>query len=237
MRIAVIADIHSNIYALNEVLLDIDNRNADLIVCMGDLVGYATYPNEVIDTIRENRILTIKGNYDEAVGEELMVCGCDYPDPKDLENAGISLNWTIDETREDNKEFLKSLPMEVIMNFEGKRIRFVHGSPRKINEYLKESSKEAEEVMADLEEDVLVCGHTHKPYFKQFGDKLLVNAGSAGKPKTGTPKANYVVLDLNDKTSEVEMYEVDYEYEETARAIEEAGLPQEFAELIRTGKS
>ena len=237
MKIAVIADIHSNIFSLNEVLLDIDNRNADLIVCMGDLVGYATYPNEVIDTIRENRILTIKGNYDEAVGEELMICGCDYPDPKDAENAGISLNWTIDETREDNKEFLKGLPMEVKMSFEGRTIKFVHGSPRKINEYLKENSKEAEEVMADFEEDILVCGHTHKPYCKKYGSKLLVNAGSAGKPKTGTPKANYVIIDIKDDKTEVEIYEVEYEYEKTAAAIEAIGLPQEFADIIRTGNA
>jgi putative phosphoesterase len=204
---------------------------------MGDLVGYSTYPNEVIDTIRENRILTIKGNYDEAVGEELMVCGCDYPDPKDAENAGISLNWTIDETREDNKEFLKSLPMEVKMSFEGKTIKFVHGSPRKINEYLKENSIEAEEVMAVLEEDILVCGHTHKTYYKMYGNKMLVNAGSAGKPKTGTPKANYVIIDLQSTTAKVEMYEVEYEYEKTAKAIEENGLPQEFADIIRSGNA
>jgi putative phosphoesterase len=237
MRIAVIADIHSNILSLNEVLLDIDNKNVDLIVCLGDLVGYATYPNEVIDTIRENRILTIKGNYDEAVGEELMVCGCDYPDPKDAANAETSLNWTIDETREDNKEFLRSLPMEVLMNFEGKSIKFVHGSPRRINEYLKENSKEAEDVMGDLCEDILVCGHTHKPYYQFYGDKLLVNAGSAGKPKTDNPKANYVILDLYEQDIKVEIYEVEYEYDRIAKAIEEEGLPQEFADIIRTGKA
>lgn len=237
MRIAVIADIHSNIFALNEVLLDIDTRNADLVVCLGDLVGYATYPNEVIDTIRENRILTIKGNYDEAVSEELMICGCDYPDPKDMENAGISLNWTIDETREDNKEFLKSLPMEAEMDFGGRRVKFVHGSPRRINEYLKENSKEAEEVMAGLEEDILVCGHTHKPYCRKYGSKLLVNAGSVGKPKTDRPKAGYVIIDLDSENIEVEIHEADYEYEKTASSIEEAGLPQEFADIIRSGKA
>lgn len=237
MRIAVIADIHSNIFALNEVLLDIDNRNADLVVCMGDLVGYAPYPNEVIDTIRENKILTIKGNYDEAVGEELMICGCDYPDPKDAENAGISLNWTIDETTEDNKAFLRGLPKEVVMAFDGKTIRFVHGSPRKINEYLKENSKEAEEVMAAFTEDILVCGHTHKPYSKMYGSKMLVNAGSAGKPKTGTPNPNYVVIDLKGEKAVVEIYEVEYDYEKTAQAIEQNGLPKEFAEIIRTGKA
>jgi putative phosphoesterase len=237
MRIAVIADIHSNIFSLNEVLLDIDNRNIDLIVCMGDLVGYATYPNEVIDTIRENKILTIKGNYDEAVGEELMICGCDYPDPTDAQNAGLSLNWTIDETREDNKEFLKGLLKEVKMSFEGKTILFVHGSPRMINEYLKEDSKEAEEVMADFEADILVCGHTHKPYCKMYGDKMLVNAGSAGKPKTGNPKANYVVIDLKSENTNVEIHEVEYDFEQTAKAIEENGLPQAFADIIRTGKA
>ena len=237
MRIAVIADIHSNIFSLNEVLLDIDNRDADLIVCMGDLVGYATYPNEVIDTIRENKIMTIMGNYDEAVGEERMACGCDYPDPKDLENAGISLNWTIDETRDDNKDFLRSLPKEVKMIFEGKTVLFVHGSPREINEYLKENSTEAEEVMADFEGDILVCGHTHKPYYKMYGNKMLVNAGSAGKPKTGTPRANYIVIDIKGDNVSVEMYEVDYDFEKAAKAIEENELPQEFAEIIRTGKA
>lgn len=237
MRIAVIADIHSNIFSLNEVLLDIDNRNADLIVCLGDLVGYATYPNEVIDTIRENKILTIMGNYDEAVGKELMICGCDYPDPKDMENAGISLNWTIDETRDDNKEYLKSLPREVKMMLGSRTVLFVHGSPRKINEYLKEDSAEAEEVMADFDADILVCGHTHKPYYKMYGDKMLVNAGSAGKPKTGTPKANYLVIDIKGDKASVEIYEVEYDFEKTAKAIEENGLPQEYAEIIRTGKA
>ncbi|MDF2840900.1 MAG: YfcE family phosphodiesterase [Clostridia bacterium] len=236
MRIALIADIHSNIFSLNEVLLDIDNRNVDLILCMGDLVGYAAFPNEVIDTIRENKILTIKGNYDEAVGEERMICGCDYPDPTDAQNAGLSLNWTIDQTRDDNKEFLKGLPKEVKMTFEGKTILFVHGSPRMINEYLKENSKEAEEIMADFEADILVCGHTHKPYYKMYGNKMLVNAGSAGKPKTGNPKANYVVLELNNENVNIEIHEVEYDFESTARAIEKNGLPQVFAEKIRTGK-
>lgn len=237
MRIAVIADIHSNIFSLNEVLLDMDNKNIDLILCLGDLVGYATFPNEVIDTIRENKILTIKGNYDEAVGEMRMVCGCDYPDPTDAQNAGLSLNWTINETRDDNREFLNGLPREVKMTFEDKTILFVHGSPRLINEYLKENSKEADEVMVDLEADILVCGHTHKPYYKMYGDKMLVNAGSAGKPKTGSPNANYVVIDLMNDNVKVEIHEVEYDFESTAKAIEENGLPQVFAEIIRTGKA
>ncbi len=236
MRIAVIADIHSNIYALEAVLKDIDTKDTDLIVCLGDLVGYNPFPNEVIGTIRKRKILTIKGNYDEAVGEELMVCGCDYPDPRDAENASISLNWTIDNTDDDNKEFLKDLPKEVKIVYEGKTLVFVHGSPRKINEYLKENSTEAEENMREFEHDILVCGHTHKPYYKYYGSKLLINAGSAGKPKTGTPDANYVVIDIKGDNIAVEIHEVAYDYEKTAAAIESNGLPREFAEIIRTGR-
>ena len=87
MRIAVISDIHSNILGLEAVLKDIEKKNVDLTVCTGDLVGYCTYPNEVINLIRQKNILTIMGNYDDAVGYEKLVCGCDYPDPKDMENA------------------------------------------------------------------------------------------------------------------------------------------------------
>lgn len=237
MRIAVIADIHSNIYALEKVLSDIEQKNVDLTVCMGDLVGYYPFPNEVVDLIRKKNILTIMGNYDDAVGNELLICGCDYPDPKDAENAGISLNWTIDEAREDNKAYLRGLPKELTMVFENKKVRFVHGSPRKINEYLKENSQEASAVMADFTEDVLVCGHTHKPYYKMYGEKLLVNAGSAGKPKTGNPNANYVIMTIESNAVSIETVEVPYDYEKTAKATEDAGLPVVFAEILRTGKA
>jgi putative phosphoesterase len=237
MRIMVIADIHSNIYALEEVLKDIEGRSVDLAVCLGDLVGYYPFPNEVISLIRSKKILTIMGNYDDAVGNGLMVCGCDYPDPKDAENAGISLNWTIRATTGENRTFLKNLPREVLMTFENRKVRFVHGSPRQINEYLRRDSREASEVMADLQEDILVCGHTHRPYWKMYGEKLLVNAGSVGKPKTGNPNANYVIVDVEKDRVIVEVREVSYDYERTAAATEAAGLPEEFAEIVRTGKA
>lgn len=236
MKIAVISDIHSNVHALEKVLKDIHNRNVDLIVCVGDLVGYCTFPNQVIDLIRKENILTIMGNYDDAVGNIRIACGCDYPDPKDAENAAASLSWTIENTSEENRKYLRSLPSEMKFIFEGKEISFVHGSPRRINEYLKENSEEAKEVMEYFAEDILVCGHTHKPYYKMYGDKMLINAGSVGKSKTGTPDANYVIIDINKEEAQVDIIEVPYDFEKTAKAIEEAGLPKEFAELIRTGR-
>lgn len=246
MRIAVISDIHSNVYALNEVLADLKKRNVDLTVCTGDLVGYATRPNEVIETLRREKILTIMGNYDEAIGNFKIICGCDYKDPKDAEKAGMSMHFTGQETTPENKEYLRNLPKEATITFNNKTIRFVHGSTRIINEYLKENSKEAEEVMSELVEDILVCGHTHIPYAKYYGEKLLVNAGSVGKPKTNRPDANYVIIDIQNedeiskKTSsvEVEIIEVPYDFEKIAKEIEENEiLPNDFARLIREGSS
>ncbi len=246
MRIAVISDIHSNIYALNEVLADIKNRHVDLTVCTGDLVGYATRPNEVIETLKEEKILTIMGNYDEAIGNFKIICGCDYPDPKDAEKAALSMQFTSEETTLENKAYLRNLPKEAAFTFNNKTIRFVHGSTRVINEYLKENSKEAEEVMGELFEDILVCGHTHIPYAKYYGEKLLVNAGSVGKPKTNTPDANYVIIDIQNEDEigqressvKVEIIEVAYDAEKMAREIEENEiLPNDFARLIREGSS
>lgn len=246
MKIAVVSDIHSNIYALDAVLADIETKDVDMTVCTGDLVGYGTKPNEVIETLKENKILTIMGNYDDAIGNLKIVCGCDYPDPKDAEKAGLSMHFTGQTTTKENKEYLKNLPKELIFTFDNKTIRFVHGSTRLINEYLKENSKESDEVMSELVENILVCGHTHIPYAKHYGEKLLINAGSVGKPKTGNPNANYVIIDIKNEDEiaktpssvEVEIIEVEYDFEKMANEIEENEiLPNDFARLIREGSS
>lgn len=236
MKIAIISDIHSNIYALREVIDDIKNRDVDLTVCLGDLVGYATFPNEVIELIKEENILTIMGNYDDAVGNIKIVCGCDYKDPIEAENAATSLSWTIENTREENRKYLRDLPRSMNLTFGKYEITFVHGSPRKINEYLKESSKEAKEVMESFKGDILVCAHTHKPYYKMYEDKMIVNAGSVGKPKDGTPFSNYVIMNIEREEVQVEIIEKAYDFEKTAKAIDEVGLPKEFSQIIRTGK-
>lgn len=239
MKIGIISDIHSNIYALEAVLDDMESRNIDLIACTGDLVGYGTRPNEVIDTIRKNRILTIMGNYDDAIGNFKMICGCDYKDPKDAEKASLSMYFTSMETTDENKRYLSNLPKEATLNFNNKTTKLVHGSTRLINEYLKEDSKESKEVMDELDEDILVCGHTHIPYYKYYGEKLLVNAGSVGKPKTNKPSANYVIINIDNMSSvKVEIIEVNYDFEKIAREIEENDiLPNYFARLIREGVS
>lgn len=237
MRLAAIGDIHSNIYALESVIEDINTSNVDFILCTGDLVGYAPFPNEVIDLVRQNNILTIQGNYDKAIGNSEIICGCDYKDEKQLEKATMSVMFTNDTVNETNREYLKQLPKQIRINTGEYELLMVHGSPRKINEYLYEESEAAKEVTSDLKEDILICGHTHKPYHNIVNGKHIINAGSVGKPKHGNPNATYVLIDIIQDDIKVTFKEIPYDYEKTAKAIEALdSLPNEFAQLLRLGQ-
>ena len=138
MRIAAFSDIHGNLHALQAVLADIDQQNVDRLFCLGDLVGYGAYPNEVIELIRARDIPTIMGNYDDGVGFDRDECGCAYTDPEMRRLGDLSLAWTKEHVTPENKAFLRSLLPNIRLNVDGKRLQLVHGSPRRINEYLYE---------------------------------------------------------------------------------------------------
>ena len=230
MRIAVISDIHGNLYALREVLEDIDNQNIDSIICLGDLVGYGPHPNEVIALIKRN-ILCLKGNYDASVVDN------DYTYIRDTDINSFSLPWTVEELRTSNRYYLDNLPDNLSMNVCGKSIKFVHGSPRRINEYLSEDYSELDEIMNELKEDVLVCAHTHIPYAKKIGNKVIINDGSVGKPKNGKPHATYVILDFsNEFKLKVEMKTVPYEFKRTMKDMELKNFPQKLIYSYEFGK-
>jgi putative phosphoesterase len=238
MRIAVFSDIHGNAIALEAVLKDIKTRNIDLVLCGGDLVGYGAYPNEVIELIRKNRIPTIMGNYDDGVGYDKPECGCAYKDPQMAELGHRSLVWMKKHVTEDNKAYLRGLLQRLAMTVYDKKILLVHGSPRKINEYLFEE-RPAESVLRlihDEDIDILICGHTHLPYIKNLDGKYLINMGSVGKPKDGDPRAGYVIVTLIDESITTEIIRVEYDVESMAKAVEATDLPYEFAAALRNGK-
>ncbi|MEY8000448.1 metallophosphoesterase [Clostridium sp. Mt-5] len=229
MKIAVISDIHGNLEALKEAFSNIEKRKTDTIVCLGDLVGYGPYPNEVVEFVRENHILNILGNYDAAVLEREF----NY-----IRNTRINefcMPWAAGELKEENIDYLSTLPREINFQFQNKKVCFVHGSTRSINEYLKEDSKEAEEVMEAFTGDVLVCAHTHIPYESKYGSKILLNDGSIGKPKIGRPNGTYIIMDVKDKNVYAEMIEFTYDYEKTAAAMEKKGILKACIDNIRTG--
>jgi len=236
MRIAVFSDIHGNKHALDAVLADIPSRKPDLVACLGDLVGYGAYPDAVVQTIRESGIATVMGNYDDAIANRRIVCGCDYKDEKAMEAGIKSISWTMENTGEASNKFMLSLPDKMVKEIDGRKVIFVHGSPRKLNEYLYEDVPDTDIIpmLQEADAGVLVCGHTHLPYHRVIDGRHVINAGSVGRPKHGDPQAVYALIEIRSDIR-VNFIKIPYDHESAARAVEKAGLPDEFAAIIRTG--
>lgn len=238
MRIAVLSDIHANLHALRAVWQDIEQQKPDAVYCLGDLVGYGAYPNEVIAFLQERQVPTVLGNYDEGVGFDLSECGCAYTRPDDRLRGDQSLRWTQAKTRAEAKTYLQTLPLQIRLEERSPKLLLVHGSPRKVNEYIFEDRPLAtfERIARLAGADVLLFGHTHLPYEKRVGATLFVNDGSVGKPKDGDPRACYALLELGRRTR-VEFRRVVYDVEAAVRAVETSGLPPKFGEELRAGGS
>ncbi len=252
MKIALISDIHANLPALEAVLEDLDKQNPDLIFCLGDLVGYNIWPNEVIQEIRRRKIPTIAGNYDYGIGLSSNDCGCAYKTEDEKRMGAVSISFTNKIIGSRERDYLKQLPLHIGLDLPGSneklKLLLVHGSPRKINEYLFEDRDEKSFVRIFEQStcDIMCFGHTHKPFKKIFpgnkGDNFLaINTGSVGKPKDGDSRANYVMLEYSDLIGgvnpiKVDFIKVNYDVERAANAVEESELPDEYAEMLRIGR-
>jgi putative phosphoesterase len=233
-RIAVITDIHANLPALQAALSRIDRLGVDAVYCGGDLVGYGPHPNEVCALIAEREIPTIYGNYDYAVARDLDDCGCAYITPHDRELGQRSVEWTLAHTNQASKDFMRALPFDLRFAVGDSEVHLVHGSPRKVNEYLFDDKPASlyERLAAAEDGDVLVFGHTHKPWVREYGGVLFVNCGSVGKPKDGDPRGAFALLEDDRSGVRVTIERVEYDAAAVAREVAEAGLPSEFAEKL-----
>lgn len=237
-QITVFGDIHANMAALTAVFTDIEARRLNNLYCLGDLVGYGTFPNEVIAAIRERNIPTLMGNYDQGVGQDSDDCGCAYRTPEAKALGERSIAWSNTHTSAENKAYLRGLVEKISLQLSDLKVVLVHGSPRKVNEYLYEDRPEAslERLLDMVEADVLVCGHTHLPYHRVLSSgRHVINAGSVGKPKDNDPRACYLLLSAEGKELSVEFIRVPYDVEQAAQAIEATEMPDEFAEMLRRG--
>lgn len=234
-RIAVITDVHGNLPALQASLDAIDQIGVDTTYCGGDLVGYGPHPNEVCALIEDLEIPTIYGNYDYAIARELDDCGCAYITQHDRELGQQSVAWTLANTNERSKAFMRGLPFDLAFDLGEVPIHLVHGSPRKVNEYLFEDKPPSlyERLAAAEDAKVMVFGHTHKPWMNTFGGVLFVNCGSVGKPKDGDPRCSFAILELDHAGQVVVSIErVPYDHDAVAREVETAGLPGEYAKKL-----
>ena len=232
--VAVITDIHANLPALRAALARIDELGIDQIYCGGDLVGYGPHPNEVVALIAERAIPTIYGNYDYAIARDLDDCGCAYITPHDRELGQRSVEWTLAHTGQTSKDFMRGLPFDLRFTVGATAVHLVHGSPRKVNEYLFEDkpARLYERLAAAETDQALVFGHTHKPWVREYGGVLFVNCGSVGKPKDGDPRGAFAILSPGDAGVEVQVERVEYDAEAVAREVAAAGLPVEFADKL-----
>jgi putative phosphoesterase len=236
-RVAVITDVHGNLPALQAALARIEELAIESVLCGGDLVGYGPHPNEVCSLIAEREIPTIYGNYDYAIAREQEDCGCAYVTPHDRELGQLSVDWTLEHTSRASKDFMRRLPFDLHLRVGNADVHLVHGSPRKVNEYLfQEKPASLYERLAAAERDrVLVFGHTHKPWVREYGGVLFVNCGSVGKPKDGDPRGAFAVLRAAADGVDASIERVAYDAHAVAGEVRGAGLPGEFADRLVSG--
>ena len=234
MRVAVITDIHANLPALEATLTAIDGLGVDAVVCGGDLVGYGPRPNEVCALIEDRGIPTLYGNYDHAIARDLDDCGCAYVTPHDRALGQRSVDWTLVHTDARSKAFMRGLPFDLRLDMGGRRVRLVHGSPRKVNEYLFEDKPASlyERLARGADCDVLVFGHTHRPWIREHRGVLFVNCGSVGKPKDGDPRAAFALLEFAGGRVGASIRRVAYDAAAVAREVSASGLPDELADRL-----
>jgi putative phosphoesterase len=232
--VAVITDIHGNLPALEAALTRIQQLGIRSVYCGGDLVGYGPHPNEVCALIAERQIPTIYGNYDYAIAREEEDCGCAYVTQHDRDLGQLSVAWTLAHTSAESRRFMLGLPFDLRFPVGSTNVHLVHGSPRRVNEYLFEDKPGSlyERLAAAERDRVLVFGHTHKAWVREYGGVLFVNCGSVGKPKDGDPRAGFAILRQSAEKVEVTIERVEYDAAGVAEEVRRAGLPGEYADKL-----
>jgi predicted phosphodiesterase len=246
MRLSLISDIHANLPALEAVLDSIRARgDVDAVYHLGDLVGYAPWPNETVERIRAEGIAGVAGNYDSTVATDYKHCGCKYEDPRQEALSHLSYAWTREHVNAEAKRFLGGLPFRLDLrplggHVPGPRVTLVHGAPTLNTLYWTADRsddfclKMAEQAGARAG-DTLCFGHTHLPWTREVQGIRFVNTGSVGRPKDGDWRAGYVVLSVEGTAVETEFVRVEYDVERTMDAIRRSELPDDFADYLRTG--
>lgn len=246
MKYALLSDVHANLPALEAVFADLDGRtDVDAIYHLGDLVGYAPWPDEVVQVLQDRAIPGIAGNYDSTTSTDYKHCGCKYEDARQEELAHVSYEWTRAHVSAGTKRYLGSLPFRIDVrplggHIAGPRLILLHGNPVLNTVYWTEDRPDRfclqmAETVSAKPGDVIAFGHTHKPWYREIDGIHFVNTGSVGRPKDVDPRAGYALVTMDGTTVDVEFVRVEYDIERAAQGIRESDLPDDFAEILRTG--
>ncbi|HLM69480.1 MAG TPA: metallophosphoesterase family protein, partial [Longimicrobium sp.] len=236
MKYALISDVHANLPALRAVLAHAGGQpGLAATYHLGDLVGYAPWPNETVALLREAGVQGIAGNYDSTVATDYKHCGCKYEDPRQEELAHRSYEWTRAHVSDETKRYLAALPFRMDVrprggHVPGPRVILIHGAPTLNTLYWTEDRDDAfclkmAEQAGARAGDVICFGHTHVPWNREVQGIHFVNTGSVGRPKDGDWRAGYVLLDLGVGEPRVEFVRVAYDVAATVAGVRAAGLP------------
>jgi len=227
MYVALIADIHSNLPALNAVLNDIPSE-IDAIVCLGDIVGYSAWPSECVERVRDVCDIVVQGNHDRDVQKT------DWEEYNRQARAG--LKYAQSQLSSEQQSWLAQLPASTHV-FDD-QLFVVHSHPENVDRYVSKGMFPSVSTYMSDETQVLALGHTHKQAavnmtkFNRHG--WVVNPGSVGQPRDGNPMAAYAVVDLDGPL--VEFHRTEYPIEEVKQAHETSGLPGKSATRLEKGE-
>ena len=239
VRLALFGGIYSNHLALSAVLADHAAWGADLAWCLGDLGGFGPHPDRAAELLRESGVPMLRGNYDDSIGHGRSDCACGYTDPRDEAFAQISYDYTAARTSETHRAWMRELPEQQRLEIEGRRVLLCHGSPRRVNEFLWESTCSDAFLVRLCDEhgaDVIACSHSGLPWHRALpGGRHVVNVGAIGRPANdGDPRVWSARLTFGADVA-VELVPHAYDHAALAAEMEREALPPEFVATIRTG--
>lgn len=239
MKVLIFGGIYNNYLALEALLEAAEREGVDEIYFLGDVGGFGPYPDRVFPYLREAKnLFLMQGNYDHSIGNRLEDCACGYTDPRDNYFAQISYDYTLEHTSDENKDFLRTFAPEFRRDWAGKRVLMAHGSPRRINEFLWESTSPVgflDYILKSSDSDVLFVTHTGIPWMREFRDgRKVVNVGAIGRPaNNGKTTVDYVIV--NTHTLDITFHELAYDHVRLASEMAAEGLPDPFVQTILTG--
>jgi predicted phosphodiesterase len=238
-RIAVFGGIYNNYLALAAALDDATQRGAEAIYCLGDMGAFGPHPDRVFPLLRDHGVLCIQGNYDHSIGNGLADCQCGYTDPRDNHFARLSYAYTFANTSPSNRAWLRALPAQRRIELGAYRLLLCHGSPRRTNEFLWESTTSTaflQYLLQHHEADVVLTTHTGIKWHRPLADdRHFVNVGVLGRPENdGNTHVWYALLSAEPGFC-VEFVPVHHDFQRLAAEMRAERLPDEFVQTVQTG--
>ncbi len=246
MKLAFFGGLYSNYLALESAIADARRRDVQELYCLGDMGAFGPYPDRVLSKLRDTGVTCIQGNYDDSIGNELSDCQCGYTDPRDNLYAQLSYDYTLSNTSREHRDWLRGLPGSADIERNGVRLHLCHGSPRRTNEFLWESTTSdgfLDRLIEPTGANLVLGTHTGLHWTRRTPrGRRFVNVGVLGRPANdGRTNVWYTLVDLAGRGQggqggpKVEFVSVDYDFRRLSGEMRAEGLPGEFSETIETG--